>query len=152
MQIIKDQQIVENTWVYIPDDAELPDQAADITVSLNRWNEEYNNLEKYQGRVGVRINPDDSIESLNPSVMKVALIEVNFPVFTDGRSFSLAQLLRTRLKFQGEIRAVGQFMLDQIFYLSRVGVNSFALENQANLTDAIAMFNDFSDSYQASVN
>ncbi len=151
MQIIKDQQIIKNTWVYIPDDAELPEDGADITVSLSRWNEEQNNLQKKQGRVGIRLNPDDPIESLNPSIMKVALIEVNFPVFTDGRSFSLAQLLRTRLKFQGEIRAVGQFMPDQIFYLARVGVNSFALENQGSLADALAMFNDFSDSYQASV-
>jgi uncharacterized protein (DUF934 family) len=151
MKIIKDQQIVENTWIYIPDDTKLPAEISDITVSLNRWNEEYNNLGKYQRKVGVRINPDNSIESLDPSIMKVALIEVNFPVFTDGRSFSLAQLLRTRLKFQGEIRAVGQFMPDQIFYLARVGVNSFALENQGNLADAITMFDDFSDSYQASV-
>ncbi len=152
MQIIKDQKIVENTWTYIPDDTKLPAEISDITVSLSRWNEEYDKLEKYQGKVGIRINPDDSIESLPPSVMKAALIEVNFPVFTDGRSFSLAQLLRTRLKFKGEIRAVGQFMPDQIFYLSRVGVNSFALENQESLADAISMFDDFSDSYQASVN
>jgi len=151
MQIIKDQQIVENSWTYIPDDAKLPAERSDITVSLKRWNEEFNNLEKYKGKVGVRINPDDSLESLNPSIMKLALIEVNFPVFTDGRSFSLAQQLRTRLKFQGEVRAVGQFMPDQIFYLSRVGVNSFALENQENLANAIGMFDDFSDSYQASV-
>jgi uncharacterized protein (DUF934 family) len=152
MQIIKNQEIVENTWIYIPDDAKLPTEISDITVSLSRWNEEYNDLEKYQGRVGIRINPDDSIESLKPLMKKTALIEVNFPAFTDGRSFSLAQLLRTRLKFQGEIRAVGQFMPDQIFYLSRVGVNSFALEKQGSITDALAMFNDFSDSYQASVN
>jgi uncharacterized protein (DUF934 family) len=152
MQIIKDQQIVENSWTYIPDDTKLPTEITDITVSLNRWNEEYNNLEKYQGKVGVRINPDDSIESLNPSVMKAALIEVNFPIFTDGRSFSLAQLLRTRLNFQGEIRAVGLFMPDQIFYLSRVGVNSFALENQENLADTLSMFDDFSENYQVSVN
>ena len=152
MQIIKDQQIVENTWTYIPDDTKLPAENSDITVSLKRWNEEYDNLEKHQGRVGVRINPDDSIDSVNPSILKVVLIEVNFPVFTDGRSFSLAQLLRTRLNFQGEIRAVGQFMSDQIFYLARVGVNSFALENQENLAEAITMFDDFSDSYQASVN
>lgn len=152
MQIIKDQQIVENTWIYIPDDEKLPAEISDITVSLSRWNGECDKLEKYQGNVGIRINPDDSIESLPSSIMKVALIEVNFPVFTDGRSFSLAQLLRTRLKFQGEIRAVGQFMPDQIFYLARVGVNSFALEDQKNLAEAITMFNDFSDSYQASVN
>jgi uncharacterized protein (DUF934 family) len=152
MKFIKDQKIVENTWAYIPDDTKLPAEISDITISLSRWNEEFADLEKYHGKVGVRINPDDSIESMNPLTMKVALIEVNFPVFTDGRSFSLAQLLRTRLKFQGEIRAVGQFMPDQIFYLARVGVNSFALENQGNLADAITMFNDFSDNYQASVN
>ncbi len=152
MQILKNQQLTENTWKFLPDDAELPDEPIDITVSLKRWIQDQEILKKYPGKLGIRLNPDDSIDSLPSSLKKVPLIEINFPTFTDGRGFSIAQILRTQFNYESEIRAVGEFMLDQIYYLSRVGVNSFALENQENLPDAITMFNEFSDSYQTSVN
>ncbi len=152
MQILKDQQLTENTWKFLPDNAELPDEPIAITISLKRWIQDQEILNKYPGKLGIRLNPDDSIESLPCPLNKVQLIEINFPTFTDGRGFSFAKKLRTQFNYEGEIRAVGEFMLDQIYYLSRVGVNSFALENQDNLPDAMAMFNEFSDSYQASVN
>ncbi len=152
MQILKNQQLTENTWKFLPDDAELPDEPIDITVSLKRWIQDQEILKKYPGKLGIRLNPDDSIDSLPSFLKKVPLIEINFPTFTDGRGFSIAQILRTQFNYESEIRAVGEFMLDQIYYLSRVGVNSFALENQENLPDAITMFNEFSDSYQTSVN
>ncbi len=152
MQILKDQQLTDNTWKFLPDDAELPDEPINITVSLRRWLQEQEILKKYPGKLGIRLNPTDSVESVPVSIKNVQLIEINFPVFTDGRGFSLAKILRTQFNYEGEIRAVGEFMLDQIYYLSRVGVDSFALENQENLPDAMAMFNEFSDSYQTSVN
>jgi uncharacterized protein (DUF934 family) len=152
MQILKHQQLIENTWKFLPDDAEIPDQPIAITISLKRWIQEQEILKKYPGKLGIRLNPDDSLDSLSSALKKVQLIEINFPTFTDGRGFSFAQKLRTQFNYEREIRAVGEFMLDQIYYLSRVGVNSFALENRENLPDVMAMLNEFSDSYQTSVN
>lgn len=152
MQILKDQQLTDDTWTFVPDDTELPTDPIDITISLQRWDQEQANIKDYAGRVGVRLNPEDSPESLPSSLIDAPLIEINFPTFTDGRGFSIAKILRTHLNYEGEIRAVGQFMLDQIFYLSRVGVNAFALGNEKNLADAMAMFNEFTETYQPSVN
>ncbi len=152
MKILKDQQLTDNTWTFIPDGTDLPDKPIDITISLKRWLQEQGILKKYPGKLGIRLNPEDSVDSLPPTIKNAKLIEINFPTFTDGRGFSLAKILRTHFNYKGEIRAVGQFMLDQIYYLSRVGVNAFALENKENLADAVAMFNEFSESYQASVN
>ncbi len=152
MKILKDQQLTDNTWTFIPDGTDLPDKPIDITISLKRWLQEQDILKKYPGKLGIRLNPEDSVDSLPPTIKNAKLIEINFPTFTDGRGFSLAKILRTHFNYKGEIRAVGQFMLDQIYYLSRVGVNAFALENKENLADAVAMFNEFSESYQASVN
>ncbi|MBC8392295.1 MAG: DUF934 domain-containing protein, partial [Deltaproteobacteria bacterium] len=81
----------------------------------------------------------------------IQLIELDFPAFTDGRIFSHAWLLRGRYNYQGEIRATGHFMPDQVFYLSRVGVNAFNLEKTEDLPVALSNLNDFSVNYQKSI-
>lgn len=148
MQIIKDKQLVENNWTYIADGETL--NKGDITVSLTRWNEEKIALQAHQGKVGVRLNSDADVNILADDVKTLALIELNFPAFTDGRGFSHARLLRSDLNYQGEIRAVGSYMADQAFYLSRVGVNAFAMENADELAVALSTLDDFSLNYQAS--
>ena len=126
MQIIKDKQIIDDSWHYIADDAELRD--GDISVSLARWKKDRAQLLRSNGKVGVRIDSADSVDELATDLQGIALIELDFPAFADGRIFSHAWLLRGRYHYQGEIRATGQFMADQVYYLSRVGVNAFSLE------------------------
>lgn len=150
MQIIKDKQLVENSWTYVADGEALTE--GDITVSLNRWLTEKAQLQSRQGKVGIRLESDTDINVLAGDIEKLPLIELDFPVFTDGRAFSHARLLRDSLGYQGEIRAVGKFMADQAFYLSRVGVNSFAMDNANDLTVALSTLNDFSVTYQVSTN
>lgn len=150
MQVIKDRQLVENTWTYVADGEALAD--GDITVSLNRWNEEKPQFKNHQGKVGVRLESDDDVNVLADDVETLPLVELNFPAFTDGRGFSHARLLRDSLNYQGEIRAVGSYMADQAFYMSRVGVNAFAMDNTEELAVALSTLDDFSVKYQASTN
>ncbi len=149
MQIIKDQQIVDDNWSYVDDDAEL--KTGDITVSLARWLKDRQQLLKSNGKIGVRIGPADSVADLAADLKDIPLIELDFPAFADGRIFSHAWLLRGRYNYQGEIRATGQFMPDQVFYLSRVGVNAFNLEKTEDLPVALSTLNDFSVTYQKSI-
>lgn len=149
MQIIKDKQLADNTWTYVDDDHEFGN-GGDITVSLERWKSHKQQLVHRSGRTGVRLNPGDHTEELAGRLDGVELVELDFPVFTDGRGFSHARLLRSRLGYQGEIRAVGNFLPDQVFYLSRVGVNGFALANPEQIPLVLACMNDFSVCYQAS--
>jgi len=79
------------------------------------------------------------------------LLELFFPVFTDGRAFTHARLLRSRFGFTGDIRVSGDFMRDQVFYLNRVGVSSFVLNDQDNAQQVIQSMDDFSVDYQQSV-
>ncbi|MGR8929783.1 MAG: DUF934 domain-containing protein [Gammaproteobacteria bacterium] len=151
MPIIKDQQITENTWTYIADDCPLSN--GDITVSLKRWNQDKEQLLRHEGKVGIRLAPDDSIDQLAEDDFKtIALVELDFPVFTDGRLFSVAQLARSKHAYQGEIRAVGNFMSDQVFYLQRVGVDAFELSEPKAVEHALSALRDFSVRYQASIN
>jgi uncharacterized protein (DUF934 family) len=149
MQIIKDRQIVDDNWIYVTDDAELKDGS--ISVSLARWTKDKQQLLKSNGKIGDRIGPADSVADIAPDLKDLPLIELDFPAFADGRIFSHAWLLRGRYNYQGEIRATGHYMPDQVFYLSRVGVNAFTLEKSEDLPVALSMLNDFSVTYQKSI-
>jgi uncharacterized protein (DUF934 family) len=150
MQIIKDNQITNDTWEYRPDDAELGD--GDVTIPLARLQQYGKEPSNRKGKLGVRITPSDSIEGLADYLPNLALIELYFPELADGRLFSHAWLLRNRYNYNGEIRATGHYLPDQVFYLSRVGVNSFYPEKTEDLPVTLASLNDFSVKYQPSVN
>ena len=150
MQIIKDNQITTDNWEYRPDDVELGD--GDVTISLARLQQNGDELKNRKGKLGVRITPADSTDAIADYLPNLALVELYFPELADGRLFSHAWLLRNRYDYTGEIRATGQFLPDQVFYLSRVGVNSFYPGNEADLPATLAGLNDFSVNYQPSVN
>ena len=80
----------------------------------------------------------------------LSFVAVDFPKFMDGRGFSYARELREQRRYQGEIRAVGDFIRDQLFYMKRCGFSSYALPSD-ELEAALASLNDFSESYQSSV-
>lgn len=149
MQIIKDNQITNDAWEYKSDDTDLGD--GDVTISLVRLQQNGDELKNRNGKLGVRITPADSTDAIVDYLPNLALVELYFPELADGRLFSHAWLLRNRYDYTGEIRATGQFLPDQVFYLSRVGVNSFYPGNEADLSATLAGLNDFSVNYQSSV-
>jgi len=78
----------------------------------------------------------------------VSLVAIELPKFTDGRGYSLARLLRDRFGYQGELRAVGHVLRDQLLYLARCGFDTFVLAEGKSLDDGLAAFEDFSVTYQ----
>ena len=150
MQIIKDNQITSDAWEYRPDDAELGE--GDVTISLSRLQQNGETLTNHKGKLGVRIVPGDPVEGIADFLPDLALVELYFPELADGRLFSHAWLLRNRYGYTGEIRATGHYLPDQVFYLSRVGVNSFYPEKSEDLSVTLASLKDFSVKYQPSVN
>lgn len=147
MQIIKDREIVEDNWLHLDDEAPLV--AGNITVSLTRWQEQHETLSKHQGGLGLRLLGEDPLEEIVPDLAAFSLIVLIFPAFTDGRCYSFARLLRDRYHYTGEIRAQGDVLRDQLFYMSQSGINSFELANPEQMAIALTAFNDFSESYQA---
>ncbi|MDD1628361.1 MAG: DUF934 domain-containing protein [Methylococcaceae bacterium] len=150
MQIIKDKRIIDDTWNYVADDAEL--KAGNISVSLARWKQDKQQLLTRDGKLGVRIGPADAVDDIAADLKNLQLIELDFPDFADGRLFSHAWLLRDRYDYPGEIRATGHYMTDQVFYLSRVGVNAFSPEKVEDLPVVLSHLNDFTVKYQSSIN
>lgn len=95
----------------------------------------------------VRLEPGDEARDLLPHLDRLRLIEVNFPVFGDGRGYSSARILR-EAGYTGELRAVGEVLVDQIAFMRRCGFDAFAPEAPINPADAEAAWNRFSEVYQ----
>ena len=90
-----------------------------------------------------------TIGTLAGDCSALPLIAVDFPVFSDGRGYSAARLLRERYGFQGELRAIGDVLRDQLYYLAHCGFNAFAVRADRDIEDAFRGLSDFSDNYQA---
>ncbi len=148
MQLIKDKQVIQDDWAYVSDNESL--KADYNIVSVARWQQEKNGLTK-SAHLGLRLESDIIIEELVADLSHFELIELFIPVFTDGRAYTHARLLRSRYGFTGDIRVSGDFMRDQVFYLNRVGVSSFELNDQDNVQEVIQSMGDFSVEYQESV-
>ncbi|TGD75336.1 DUF934 domain-containing protein [Mangrovimicrobium sediminis] len=98
----------------------------------------------------VLLEPGETLEPLLAHLDELQLVLVNFPTFMDGRGFSYARELRER-GYQGEIRAVGDIIRDQLTYLARCGFDAFQLADEDSLEEALESLGDFSEYYQASI-
>ena len=103
---------------------------------------------------GVWLDTHETLESLIETVgdiNKLPIIAVHVERFADGRIFSLGTLLRTRYGFKNELRAFGDVLRDQLFFLKRSGFTSFLIRADRSAEDALASLNDFSQPYQGAV-
>lgn len=125
MPLIKNGEPAEDAYTFVADDAPLP--PGPFIVSLKRLRAEGEALFERNSPVGVKLSSDQSPEQLGNDLDRLSLIVLEFPKFRDGRPFSWARMLRTRLRFKGEIRATGDYLYDQIAYMRRVGFDAFDL-------------------------
>lgn len=144
MQIIKDGCVIRNDWQHLPDDAQsVPEKS---TLTLKRWLAEKAGLDA--ATLGVRLNGSDDVGELESDLGHIPLITLDIPALVDGRCFSQARLLRDRYHYQGEIRARGNFLRDQVYFLARVGVNAFEPTNEQDIETLLPALTEFSVNYQ----
>lgn len=132
-----------DTFQRIGEDGVLPQ--GDVVITLA----EIGRLNEITGKKGLLLTEVDSPETVQLPVDQLDLIEIRFPAFADGRGYSFATLIR-RLGYQGELRATGDVFKDVLFYLKRVGFNSFILKQGKDLDEAKSGLHDFTAGYQAS--
>ena len=147
-RIFRNGRIVADEFVFVADDAPLPDAPA--IVPLKRFIAEREHLLARPARLGVRLEGADSPELLRQDLPRLNLIELHIGYFKDGRAFSWARILRTRLQFSGEIRVTGHFLLDQMAFFLRVGVNSFTLPGNWSESEVETATGLISNVYQPS--
>lgn len=144
-KLIKNGQLIDNPWTILEPGA-TPETDSPALVHVASWSESFTNQ-----HTGIWLDSADSITQLPGKLENIPVIAVNFPVFADGRSFSIARQIRDQLEYKGELRAIGNFMQDQAFYLKRCGVDSFAVNDEADIESYKVTFNSFTDCYQAAV-
>ena len=149
-KLLKDGEVLENSWQTVVE-VESLDQLPEgqVIVPLAFWQANAAEL-KARANVAVLLPSDASENQLAELEAGYQFLAIEFPKFADGRGFSLAYLLRERFAYTGEISAVGDVLLDQYFYLQRVGVNAFEVKDDQNPETAKALLGTFTETYQAS--
>ena len=150
-EIIRHRRVEADLWRVLDASesvAALPE--GPVAVTLAAWIARREELFAGRDPVGVWLSPEDDPGKLGPDIELLDLIAVHFPKFADGRGYSIAYNLRARLNYQGEIRAIGDVLRDQLFYMQRVGFNAFATRPDRSIEDALKGLTDFSEAYQAS--
>lgn len=154
-EIIKGRTIVDDDWTVLrltegqtAADIHIPDGRT--IVPFATWQARRAELlpRAIDGTLGVWLSDTEGPELIAGDVGAFRLIALDFPKFSNGRCYSSAALLRTRYGYRGELRAIGDVLRDQMFYLARVGFDSFAVRPGRSLQDALDALNDFSVQYQ----
>lgn len=152
--IIKNKTIIADDWAVLRlqenEAAESVQVAAGkVIVPLKVWQAQRGALQQRK-EIGVWLASDERPEALKEDIKKFAVIAVDFPKFSDGRGYSIAFNLRARLGYAGELRAIGDVLRDQLFYMQRVGFDAFAPRPDRKIEDALKGLSDFSEVYQTS--
>ena len=147
MALIKNGELVESSFVDVSGAAEIP-AAGSVIVSLEQWQAQRTALRARGTPLGVRLRSDQSPELVAAELPHFALVALEFPKFRDGRAYSYARLLRERYGFKGELRAVGDVLLEQLFFMLRTGFDAFELTSADPLRDYRIALADFSVWYQ----
>lgn len=147
--IIKNQTVISDTYTFYATYTEGDVLAKHSIIPVDEFLANPSLLEQHPGTIGVWLDSHHEPEALSPYLHQLAVIAINFPSFTDGRGYSIARIIRERLGYQGELRAIGEVLHDQLFYLKRCGFDAFKLQAEKDPEEALRGFNDFSVSYQA---
>lgn len=154
-KIIKHNSIIDDSWTVVrlaegetAETVQLP--AGDLIVPLPVWQARKAELLARPQR-GVWLAPDEVAQDIATDLANLQVVAVDFPAFADGRGYSTAALLRSRFGWSGELRAIGDVLKDQLFYLSRVGFDAYAVRADKDIEDAVKALADFSETYQAAV-
>ena len=152
-QLIKHGVATTDSWQILdlaagesPETVALPE--GDVIFPLAVWQARKDEIVS-RPTIGLLLQPADRVEDVAGELASFNLIAVNFPKFVDGRGYSTAALLRQRYGYTGELRAVGDVLHDQLFFMRRVGFDSYALKEGKSLDYAIAAgFKPFTEAYQ----
>lgn len=123
MPLLKGSTFVEDRWRELADDEALPAGGA-ILLPLARLLAEAGG---FAGELGVRLEPGERVEQIEPWLPRLGLVTLSFPSFADGRAFSTARILRQRYGFAGEVRAIGDVQIDRYQFMRQCGFDAFEI-------------------------
>jgi uncharacterized protein (DUF934 family) len=150
-RILRRRALIEDDWTFIEGDRADGEWSGGgkVIVTLGRWRGERQALLGAHAAVGVQVPNTADLEAIYSEIGDRPLIALQFPTFSDGRALSQAVLLRRRLGFTGELRAVGDVIRDLVFWLGRCGFDSIVPRKDQNLEGCRAALGELTVAYQA---
>lgn len=148
-KIILNQEIVEDNWVKVDLESDLP-AGGKVLLPYPLWLSGDYDASLFED-VAVWIPNDTVFSEEATKLTDLPLVAIDFPVFSDGRGYTLARQLRERFNFSGELRAIGDVLQDQLYFMGRCGFNSFAVREDKSIEEALTGLKPFSNAYQAAL-
>lgn len=152
--LICGERIIADTWQRITDTSlERIDQLPEgqLLLPLEVWNRlACDGLSSRSHELGLWLSSGQLPDGVQGDLKSIPVIAVEFPVFADGRGFSIGYLLRSRFGYSGQLRAIGAPIRDQLTYLRRCGFDAMQLAENYDPVAALASLHDFSEVYQTS--
>lgn len=133
MPLWKHGAFIDDAWRSNAGDDASPALAGGVLLTLAEWKGSRAAAPEEDQLLGVRVEPGETIDDLVPDLGRFTVIALAFPKFSDGRSFSKARLLRMDHGFEGEIRAVGDVLWDQLQLMARCGFDAFEISDEPTL-------------------
>jgi uncharacterized protein (DUF934 family) len=148
MALIKNNELVDDPFIDVAEADSIP-AAGPVIVSVEQWQTHRPELVVRAEPLGVRLRSDQSPELIASDLEHFAVVALEFPKFRDGRAYSYARLLRERYGFDGEVRAIGDVLMEQLHFMIRTGFDAFDLKESPDPVEAFrAALADFSVWYQ----
>jgi uncharacterized protein (DUF934 family) len=148
MALVKDGVLVSDRFTDVTAADTIPETGS-VLVSLDQWLANLDALISRRDPIGIRLRSNQHPEVIADDLDHFALIALEFPVFKDGRAYTYARLLRERWGFRGELRAVGDVLLEQLHFMQRCGFDAFELNSADPIEDWQTAMREFSTWYQA---
>jgi len=139
--------LIDDPFTRFDDEAPIPGSGGAL-VSLARFEADRDALLARSGRLGVWLKSDESPTAIAADLERIALVALDFPVFSDGRSYSSARLLGERYGYKGEIRAIGDVLCEQLAFMLRSGFTTFEMASPKALEEFEAVVSEVRVVYQ----
>ena len=127
MPLLKNGKLIDDPWTHVADEVAIP-TSGPVIIGLKRWREERDALIKRKDPVGVRLQSDHATSDVTDDLEHLGVVALAFPIFRDGRAFTLARRLRERYGYKGEIRAIGNVLRDQYLFMQRCGFDALEVK------------------------
>jgi uncharacterized protein (DUF934 family) len=147
MALVKNGELYESSFVDVSGADAIPPDVP-IIVSLEQWQAQRDALLARGTPLGIRLRSDQPPQLIAADLASFTVVALEFPKFRDGRAYSYARLLRERYGYKGELRAVGDVLLEQLFFMLRTGFDVFELQSADPLRDFRTAVSEFSVWYQ----
>ena len=147
MALLKNGQVAEDSWTILEDGGNLF-SVENPLISLEIWKQNEVEIIRQNKSIGIFLRSDQSPEEIGESVDRFSVVAIDFPIFTDGRGLSYARILRERLGYKGELRAVGDVRRDQYLFMLRCGFDAFEIKKESDLEGWNDASEEFSVFYQ----